>query len=81
MRYLFFNKFKFTTKMRDNTFLSKCKVPFYSDKSYAKNGKGWLSFIVSAKKELDKAKSMLLPCKVSQKAFAKPLYKACRKFA
>lgn len=40
MRYLFFNKFKFTTKMRDEAFLNKHKVPFYSDKSYAKNSKG-----------------------------------------
>lgn len=32
-----------------------------------------LSFVVSAKKELGKVKSMLLPYKVSQKAFAKPL--------
>lgn len=81
MRYLIYYKLKFTTKMRDNAFLSKCKVPFYRNKSYIKNGKGRSSFVISAKKELGKVKSMLLPCKMPQKALAKPLHKACRKFA
>ena len=67
--------------MRDNTFLSKCKVPFYRNKSIQKTAKARLSFVVSAKKELDKEKSMLLPYKVSQKALAKPLHKVCGKFA
>lgn len=40
MRYLFFNKFKFTTKLRDEAFSNKHKVPFYRNKSYIKNGKG-----------------------------------------
>ena len=47
MRYLIYYKLKFTTKMRDNTFLSKCKVPFCSNKSYTKNGKG--AFILCRK--------------------------------
>ena len=81
MRYLIYYKLKFTTKMRDNAFLSKCKVPFYRNKSYTKNGKGMFILVVSAKKELDKEKSMFLPYKVSQKALAKPLHKACGKFA
>lgn len=81
MRYLIYYKLKFATKMRDNAFLSKCKVPFYRNKSYKKTAKARLSFVVSAKKELGKEKSMLLPCKMPQKALAKPLHKACRKFA
>ncbi len=47
MRYLIFNKFKFTTKMRDEAFSNKHKVPFYSNKSYIKNGKG--AFILCRK--------------------------------
>ena len=67
---MIYYKLKFATKMRDNAFLSKCKVPFYHNKSYIKNGKGVFILVVSAKKELDKAKSMLLPCKMPQKAIA-----------
>lgn len=81
MRYLIYYKLKFIAKMRDNAFLSKCKVPFYRNKSIQKTAKARLSFVVSAKKELGKVKSILLPCKVPQKALAKPLHKACRKFA
>lgn len=56
MRYLIYYKLKFATKMRDNTFLSKCKVPFYSNKSYTKNGKGRSSFVISAKKRARQSK-------------------------
>lgn len=47
MSYLIYYKLKFATKMRDNAFLSKCKVPFYRNKSYTKNGKG--AFILCRK--------------------------------
>lgn len=47
MRYLIYYKLKFATKMRDKAFSNKHKLPFYSDKSYAKNGKG--AFILCCK--------------------------------
>ncbi len=62
-------------------FQTSTKCLFIATNHIQKTAKARLSFVASAKKELGKAKSMLLPRKMPQKALAKPLHKACRKFA
>lgn len=52
-------------------FQTNTKCLFIVTNHIQKTAKARLSFVISAKKELDKAKSMLLPYKVSQKALAK----------
>jgi len=67
--------------MRDNAFLSKCKVPFYRNKSYTKNGKGAFILCRKCQKRARQSKINAFTLQSVAKSPYKALHKACRKFA